>query len=221
MEDENIVQAIPNARAGEWMEKNIPLFECPQKNFEEMYYYRWWTIRKHIEQTPVGYAMTEFLVNRTYADKYNLIASAIGHHIYESRWLRDTTYLNQIIHTWYKGNEGAPMKKMMNFSSWNIDAMFNRYLVTGDKTCVTDMVKDLENEYSRWEATHRLKNGLYWQGDVQDGMEETISGGRKKKYARPTIDSYMYGNAKALSSIELLAGNKEKAKLYSLKADTL
>ena len=221
MEDENIVQAIPNAQAGEWMEKNIPLFECPQQNFEEMYYYRWWTIRKHIEQTPVGYAMTEFLVNRTYADKYNLIASAIGHHIYESRWLRDTTYLNQIIHTWYRGNGGTAMPKMKNFSSWNIDAVFNRYLVSGDKAYLTDMVKDLESEYSRLETTHRLKNGLYWQGDVQDGMEETISGGRKKQYARPTIDSYMFGNAMALSKIETLAGNTEKAKMYSLKADTL
>ena len=39
-----------------------------------MFYYRWWTLRKHIKQTPVGYGMTEFLVNRSYADKYNLIA---------------------------------------------------------------------------------------------------------------------------------------------------
>ena len=45
MEDENIVQAIPNAKASEWMEANIPLFECPQRNFEEMYYYRWWSLR--------------------------------------------------------------------------------------------------------------------------------------------------------------------------------
>ena len=27
-------------------EENIPLFECPQRNFEEMYYYRWWSLRK-------------------------------------------------------------------------------------------------------------------------------------------------------------------------------
>ena len=59
MEDENIVQAIPNAKASEWMEENIPLFECPQKNFEEMYYFRWWSLRKHIKDTPVGYGMTE------------------------------------------------------------------------------------------------------------------------------------------------------------------
>lgn len=114
MEDENIAQAIPNSEASAWMEKNIPLFDCPQKNFEEMFYYRWWTLRKHIKQTPVGYGMTEFLVNRSYADKYNLIACAIGHHIYESRWLRDSQYLDQIIHTWYRGNEGGPMKRWKN-----------------------------------------------------------------------------------------------------------
>lgn len=221
MEDENIAQAIPNVQSAEWLERNIPLFECPQRNFEEMFYYRWWTLRKHIKQTPLGYAFTEFLVPRTYADKYNLISSALGHHIYESRWLRDTTYINQGIRTWYRGNEGAPMKKLMAFSSWNIDAQLNKYFVTGDKKFLLDMLKDLEAEYARWESTHRLKNGLYWQGDVQDGMEETISGGRKKQFARPTINSYMFGNAKALAAMEQLAGNADKAKLYSLKADTI
>ena len=221
MEKENIVQAIPNNQSAEWMEKNIPLFECPQKNFEELYYYRWWTLRKHIKETPAGYGMTEFLVNRSYADKYNLISCAFGHHTYESRWLRDTIFLNQITRTWYRGNEGAPMKKMMNFSSWNIDAQLNRYFVTGDKAFLLDLLKDLEAEYLRWESTHRLKNGLFWQGDVQDGMEESISGGRKKQFARPTINSYMYGNAKALSTIFTLAGNDEKSKLYSQKADTI
>ncbi|MBP1614474.1 MAG: hypBA2 [Bacteroidetes bacterium] len=221
MEDENIAQAIPNAKASEWMEKNIPLFECPQKNFEEMYYFRWWSLRKHIKNTPVGYGMTEFLVNRTYADKYNLIACAIGHHINESRWLHDRTYLDQIIHTWYRGNEGGAMKKMNKFSSWNADAILNRYLVDGNKSFLLDMQKDLETEYKRWESTNRLKNGLYWQGDVQDGMEESISGGRRKQYARPTINSYMYGNAKALSTIGLLAGDESVAMTYALKADTL
>ena len=221
MEDENIAQAIPNAQSAEWLEKNIPLFECPQRNFEEIFYYRWWTLRKHIEKTPVGYAFTEFLVSRTYADKYNLISSALGHHIYESRWLRDTTYINQNIRTWYRGNEGAPMKKLMAFSSWNIDAQLNKFFVTGDVKLLLNMLPDLEAEYARWESTHRLKNGLYWQGDVQDGMEETISGGRKKQFARPTINSYMFGNAKALAQMEQLAGNTDKAKLYNLKSDTI
>ena len=221
MEDENIIQAIPNAESAAWMEENIPLFECPQQNFQEMYYFRWWSLRKHIKNTPVGYAMTEFLVNRSYADVYNLIACAIGHHVYETRWVRNQEFLNQIIHTWYRGNEGAPLKKMMNFSSWNIDALYNRYLVNADKDYLLDMLADLEAEYIRWETTHRLKSGLYWQGDVQDGMEESISGGRRKQYARPTINSYMYGNAIALAKIAAIAGKPEMEKRYNLKADTI
>lgn len=221
MEDENIVQAIPNAESSEWMKENIPLFECPQKNFEEMFYYRWWTLRKHIKETPVGYGMTEFLVQRSYSDKYNLIACAIGHHINESRWLRNQSYLDQIIHTWYRGNDGGAMKKMNKFSSWNPFAIYNRYLVNADKDFLFDMIKDLEKEYARWESTNRLSNGLYWQGDVQDGMEESISGGRRKQYARPTINSYMYGNAMALSNIGLMKGDEEMAMKYALKADSI
>jgi hypothetical protein len=221
MEDENIVAAIPNKESSEWMEKNIPLFDCPQKDFEEIYYYRWWSLRKHIENTPAGYGMTEFMAPRTYADKYNLIASALGHHIYESRWLRDTTYLHQILRIWYRGNNGGAMIKMNKFSSWAPYAVYEMYKVQDDKDFLLNLRPDLEKEYARWKQTNRLSNGLYWQGDVQDGMEETISGGRHKRYARPTINSYMYGNAEALSVMESLAGNKNSAKEYALQADTL
>ena len=221
MEDENIAQAIPNEQSAAWMKENIPLFDCPQHNFEEMFYYRWWTLRKHIKETPVGYGMTEFLVQRSYSDKYNLIACAIGHHIYENRWLHDQKYLDQIIHTWYRGNDGKPMNKMMKFSSWNPDAVMARYLVNGDKEFLFDMKDDLEQEYIRWEDTHRLKNGLFWQEDVRDGMEESVSGGRKKQYARPTINSYMYGNAKALMTLGVMTGDEGMAMKYGMKADTI
>ena len=221
MEDENIITTIPNAQSSEWMRKNIPLFDCPQENFREMYYYRWWTLRKHIKRTPVGYGMTEFLVDRSYADRYNLIACAIGHHVMESRWLRDTTYLHQILRTWYFGNEGKAMSKMNKFSSWNPYAVQQLFKVQGDTAFVLSLKPRLEEEYARWESTNRLPSGLYWQGDVQDGMEESISGGRKKQYARPTINSYMCGNAEALAWMSMLTWDVEEARRYKAKADTL
>ncbi|MBQ6861596.1 MAG: six-hairpin glycosidase [Alistipes sp.] len=220
-EDENIAQAIPNSEASAWMEKNIPLFNCPQHNFEEMFYFRWWSLRKHIKQTPVGYGMTEFLVNRSYADKYNLIACAIGHHIHESRWLHNDEYLNQILHTWYRGNEGGRMEKMTKFSSWNPSAIWNRYLVNMDKAYMLDLYEDMKSEYAWWEETHRLPDGLYWQEDVKDGMEESISGGRKKQYARPTINSYMYGNALALAEMAAMQGKSDEERLYKAKAEEI
>ena len=221
MDDELTPTTIPNTQASLWMERNIPLFDCPDDDFREIYYFRWWTLRKHIKRTPAGYGMTEFLVDRSYADRYNLIACAIGHHVMESRWLRDTTYIHQILRTWYYGNDGQAMTKMNKFSSWNPYAVQQLFKVQGDTAFVLSLKPRLEEEYARWESTNRLPSGLYWQGDVQDGMEESISGGRKKQYARPTINSYMYGNAKALAFINDMCGETEKADTYRQKADTL
>lgn len=221
MEDENIKQAIPNDSAWAWMQKNIPLFECPQQNFEEMFYYRWWTLRKHIKKTEKGFVFTEFLVQRSYADKYNLISSGLGHHIYESRWLHEQKYLNDYIHVWYRGNSGKPMNKLRFYSSWNIDALYNRYFVNNDKSFITDLLPDLETDYIAWEKEKRLPSGLYWQYDVRDAMEETISGGRREKNARPSINSYMYGNARGLSGIAKLAGRNDLTGLYAAKADSI
>lgn len=221
MENENIVQAIPNAESWEWMKANIPLFECPQDNFEEMFYYRWWTLRKHIKKTPVGLAMTEFLVQRSYSDKYNLIACAIGHHTYESRWLHNPEYLKENLKVWYRGNDGKPMNKLHKFSSWTPDAVYQYYLMSKDTAFVEDMLPDLEADYRRWEKERRKPTGMFWQEDVKDGMEEQISGGRRVKNERPTINSYMYGNAKAISQMAKMAGNDEWEKRYSAKADTM
>lgn len=221
MEDENIIQAIPNSESWEWMKQNIPLFECPQDNFEEMFYYRWWTLRKHIKETPQGFAFTEFLVQRSYSDKYNLIACAIAHHINEARWLHDDKYLNDYIHLWYRGYDGNPMKKLHSFSNYTPFALLERYKVNADGEFLTDMLPDLEKDYKEWELQRRLPSGLFWQEDVKDGMEESISGGRKIQNARPTINSYMFSNAKAISEIALMGGKNDLSKLYSAKADTM
>ena len=221
MEDENIKQAIPNDSAWKWMNSNIPLFECPQQNFEELFYYRWWTLRKHIKKTDKGFVFTEFLVQRSYADKYNLISSALGHHIYEARWLHDRKYINDNILVWYRGNDGKPMQKLRAYSSWNIDAIYNKFLVDKNKAFVTALLPDLEQDYLAWQAEKQLSNGLYWQYDVRDAMEETISGGRREKNARPSINGYMYGNAKALASIAKLVNRKDLVQWYNAKADSI
>jgi hypothetical protein len=221
MEDEPIVQAIPISDFRNWMRENIPLFETPDKTIEEIFYFRWWTLRKHIKETPQGYVITEFLVNRSYADKYNLISSALGHHIYEARWLHNQQYLNDDINIWYRGNNGKPLNKLRFYSSWNIDAIYNRYLVNQDLSFLKDYLPDLIKDYQAWELEKRFPNGLFWQFDVRDAMEETISGGRKENNPRPSINGYMYGNAKALAKIGRLIGDDGIKDFYNKKADTL
>ena len=53
-------QEIPNEKAWDFLVENIPFFECPDKQLERTYYFRWWTYRKHIKRTPAGYIITEF-----------------------------------------------------------------------------------------------------------------------------------------------------------------
>ncbi len=221
MEDENLSFAFPNEKSWEWMEANIPLFECPQDNFEEIYYFRWWSFRKHLKETPMGWGITEFLVDRPYADKYNLISCALGHHIMEARWLRNQEFLKGDVHQWFRGNEGKPMGKLHKFSSWTAYALLQSYYVTGDRDFTLDMLPDLTAEYAQWESEKRNANGLYWQADVRDGMEEQISGGRHEKNLRPTINSYMYGNAEAIAEMAALKGDAKLQALFTAKADTI
>ena len=113
------------------------------------------------------------------------------------------------------------MAKFLKYSSWVPSSLWERYLVDGRKAWIVSQLNDMELDCNYWLTTHRLPSGLIWQEDVKDAMEETISGGRKKKYARPSINSYLYGTAKAISEVATLTGNTGKAKEYQLKADTL
>jgi hypothetical protein len=76
-------------------------------------------------------------------------------------------------------------------------------------------------DYRSWEKEQQRPDGLFWQADVRDAMEESISGGRRVKNIRPTISSYMYGNATAVAAIARLAGRAELAAEFDAKAAQL
>lgn len=221
MEHENITNFISNAESWPWLQRNIPLFECPDADVEEIYYFRWWSFRKHLKQTPDGFVFTEFLVPRSYAGAYNTISCAVGHHIAEGRWLRDSRYLDDYIRFWFRGNEGKPQPHLHAFSSWIPAAVLDRYWVNGDRQFVLNLLDDLISDYYRWETERKLPMGLFWQYDVRDGMEESISGARRKQQARPTINSYMFGNACAIAAIARMAGRDNVAVEFEEKAAEL
>ena len=53
-DEELYTQVYANTNAWAFLKANIPLLDCPDKEIEETYYFRWWTFRKHIKQTPEG-----------------------------------------------------------------------------------------------------------------------------------------------------------------------
>lgn len=222
MEDEPVKNLISNAEAWEWMVGNVPLLDCPDKQLEETYYYRWWTYRKHIKQTPEGLVLTEFLQPVGHAGPYNTISCALGHQLAEGRWLRDQRPLDEYTRFWFRsGEEGGPAKHFHKFSSWVPAAIYDRYLVTGDRESVVDLLDEMIADYEAWEAERQLPSGLFWQYDVRDGMEESISGSRTEKNIRPTINSYMAANARAIARIAALAGRPDVADRYNAKYESL
>jgi hypothetical protein len=218
LEDENWTNLVPNASSWQWLRTNIPLFECPDREVEETYYFRWWSFRKHLVQTPNGTVLTEFLTPIKHAGVFNTISCAVGHHLDEGRWLHEQSYLNDYIGFWLRGHDGKPQPHFHKFSNWFAAALYDRYLVNGDRKFAVGSLKDLVADYQSWEKERRLANGLFWQFDVADGMEESISGSRTEKNVRPTINSYMFANAQAIAAIAHLAGDARLEQEFSHKA---
>lgn len=217
-DDELYKEYYTNDSAWAFMERNIPLFDCPDQDVMLTYYFRWWTFRKHIKQTPKGFIISEFLPNVYWAGKYNSIACAAALHIYEARWLRDTRYVDDYANFWF--NEGNPRM----YSFWVADALWQHYKVTGDDIGIKLLPKLVKN-YKTWEkgwqnSGHfigRNADGLFSTYDDRDGMEMQIGGSGK----RPTINSYMYADAMAISQMAKLKGQDKLEKEYLAKAEEI
>ena len=212
-DDEIIVQMISNSETQEWMSREVPCFECPDKTIEEIYYFRWWLFRKHIKQTEEGRIITEFLADVPWAGTYNSINCAGSHHLSEARWMkRDRELSKEYINFWFHGSGDE-----YSYSSWIIHTIYEQALLTDDKDIAIQYLDAFIRYYQRVEGTNLTPYGLFWSDDDRDAMERSISG----KGLRPTLNSYMYANAAAIAKISEWAARPETAKAYREKAEHL
>jgi hypothetical protein len=196
----------------EWFLRNIPWLDVPDKTLEEIYYFRWYSFEKHIRRTPAGLVIDEFLDDVPWAGKYNTINGAAPHHLREARWLRDPAYADQYSRFWF-----SPAGEPRRYSFPVADAVYSVFLANNNAALPLALLPDLVRNYAEWEKTNRDANGLFWQIDDRDGMEDTIGGSGY----RPTINSYMYGDAVAISKIAVMAGETSLSKEYAEKAEQI
>jgi hypothetical protein len=216
-DDEEVYPAtIRNTNAWAFLRDNIPLFDCPDKSLEEIYYFRWWTYRKHLRQTSDGFVITEFLPDVPWAGKNNSINCAAALHFYEGRWLHAPKYLDDYAMFWLR--RGGNVR---SYSCWIADALWQRQLVTGDAREVKNLFPELVANYREWEKTHLDPNGLFWQIDDRDGMEMPIGDNVNQQGYRPTINSYMFADAQAIASIANLLGQTNVTAEFQTKAAKL
>ena len=225
-DDEIYKQFIPNDEALLFLSKNIPIIDLPDKEIEETYYFRWWTYRKHIKNTADGFVITEFLPDVNWSKKHNTINCPAAHHIYEGRWLRNPKYISEYINFWlYKSGDG-----IRQYSFWIADAILAFNEIHRNDSILSNQLGPLIKNYNEWIKIRKENDkALFWQWDVSDGMELTVSGrilnqGIEKfgvEATRPTINSYMYGDAKAISKISYLNNDIKKAEEFENKANEI
>lgn len=212
IDEEPIQNLINNKECWNWMLENIPWFECPDQEVEQIYYYRWWVYRKHINKTPNGYVITEFLPEVGHSQKYNTIVCASGLHIEEGRWLRNREYLSDYINFWFS-EEGNPRQ----YSTWLADAVYKYCKTIGDFAICDNLFTKLVENYYSWEKLNKHKSGLFWSKDDRDGGEFSISGNG----LRPTLNSYLFGDAMAISKLAERYNKDKMAIEFKQKADDL
>jgi hypothetical protein len=197
----------------QWYLDNIPFFECSDKQIEQVYYYRWKLYKAHIRN--VGrdkYVTTEFINDMHWdRDPYSTINAATMHHIYEGRWLKDDRYMDGYIYYMYQ--EGGNNRQ---YSEGIADAAYERYLVNADSAFIIKQLDSMQRLYNGWYDHFDSSKKLYYIPAMPDATEYTIasidaSGGKDGFEGgdafRPTINSYMYGNAVAIAQIAAMKGD--------------
>ncbi|KAF7188098.1 Beta-L-arabinobiosidase [Pseudocercospora fuligena] len=209
-----------------WYQDKIPYFEISDQEIQDVYYYRWTIFRAHQRDLGErGYVSTEFLDDVSWQlEPWATLNDATGFHLGEGRWLRDRRYADDYIRHMYNGGNDR------HFTDYTADSVYGRYLVDGDEASLITHLNAMTDLYDQWDENFDADKGLYWREPLADATEYTISSidasggedGFTGGYAfRPSINSYMWANAIAISKIADLAGQSSVASDFRQRASTL
>lgn len=209
-----------------WYEVRIPFFESADPKIDAVYYYRWSIFRAHQRDLgEIGYITTEFADDVDWQrEPYASLNDASGFHIAEGRWLNDRRFTSDYIDFMYQGGNDR------HFTDHMADSVWGRYLVDGDRDAVLRHLPVMRHVYGLWEDKFDFAKGLYFVEPLLDATEYTVSsidasggrdGFRGGDSFRPSINSYMFANARAISNIAALEGDEKLAKDFADRAQAL
>ncbi|MFJ7213081.1 MGH1-like glycoside hydrolase domain-containing protein [Amycolatopsis sp. NPDC098790] len=220
-----------------WYEANIPFVDLPDATMQSVYYYRWRVWKEHLRYTDPadGWISTEFLDCCGYAAPYQAINAAAGHQLTEGRWLRDPGYTQDYLRFWLTGPGAGPKPATDDvnadttdwaheYSVWLATSAYGQAQVTGDFAPLRELLPALVRQYRGWDKQFTAQLGLYWSVPVWDAMEFSASSYESPEPYhggagyRPTLNSYQYGDAVAISRIADSVGDHRLAAEYAQRA---
>ena len=205
------------------IEHLVPLFECPDSNMEEIFRFRWMAYSTHLFKRANGrFIVTEFSTKVSHSGVDGTVSCPAWHHISEGRWIADRTYMRDYLSFWLTA-EAAP-----RLYSFPLAESFYRYfLVTGDKQLAAELFDGMVENFFAWERERfDRRYELYWQIPDRDGMEFALLAlaygkGHGGEGYRSTINSYMFGDAMALSRLAQLLDRPQEAAFFREKAEKI
>lgn len=216
-DEELYKNAIPNSAAEEFLRANAPSFECPDKEIERTYHFRWWTYRKHLRKAAGGWIVSEFLPPVGWAGPEGTINCASGHHVREGRWLSGGNfvydYLRFLLERGRTRERGA-------YAWWPATSLGDWLDVTGETEKALSLLPLLKENFAAWERGWSY-GGWFWIGKdgernlfaITDGYEGTEMSLTGVGY-RPLVNAAMYGEAKALERFCRLVKDVSGADFY-------
>jgi hypothetical protein len=213
-------------RDWDWFAARIPVFESPDTAIDATYYYRWELVTKHLTygSRATGFTFTEFIDRPFWSGAYGAISCPLGHQFEEVRWLNDPEIVSDFARYWFE----TPGAQPRSYSNWYGSAMWGLYEVSRDSALLHRVLPHMKQQYlgwlnERWDVAHRM---FRWDG-LHDGMERNINSRQTDDFDegaegfRPTLNSYLYGDARAIASASSFFGDTATAREYDRRADSL
>ncbi len=210
----------------DWYKNNIPFFDSPDSTINEIYYYRWEVMTKHLVygSPEHGYTFTEFINRPFWSGTYGAISCPLGHQFYEVRWLKNPQIIDDFARYWFE----VPGAEPRSYSNWYGDSMWAIYKVNQNRSFMESVYPYMVKQYNGFVKEHfDAEHGMFMWDGMHDGMELNINGRQTDQEFdggdgfRPTLNSYMYGDLLALSHASKLLGKPEKTDEYAQKAADL
>jgi len=209
-----------------WYEDRIPFLETADPKIDAVYYYRWALYRAHQRDLgEEGYISTEFLDDVPWQrEPYASLNDATGFHLGEGRWLRDRRPADDYVNFMYRGGNDR------HFTDHMADSVWGRFLVDGDREAALRHLPVMRHIYRLWDEKFDFAKGLYFVEPLLDATEYTVSsidasggkdGFRGGDSFRPSINSYMAANARALARLAEMAGDAAMARDHAARAEAL
>ncbi|OHT21432.1 MGH1-like glycoside hydrolase domain-containing protein [Edaphosphingomonas haloaromaticamans] len=209
-----------------WYEGRIPFFESADPQIDAVYYYRWSLFRAHQRDLGAeGYISTEFLDDVDWQrHPFASLNDATGFHLAEGRWLNDRRYAGDYVDFMYRGGNDR------HFTDHMADSVYGRFLVDGDREAALRHLAVMRHIYRLWDEKFDFAKGLYFVEPLLDATEYTVSsidasggedGFRGGDSFRPSVNVYMFANARALARLSEMAGDEAMAGEFRERADAL